>query len=169
MTDVQWSGAATSVAPGQAQGVAAGECPNCRRSRGTGAACQFCSQVDGLPLGVCVSSVAKRFGGYLLDALLVVVTLGVGYFIWALIAFKNGQTPAKQILGMRVVSLKRGQTVSWGTMFLREFIAKTVVGFLSVLTLGIINFWLIWDKNNQQLWDKMVDSVVVDARKGDIR
>jgi hypothetical protein len=24
-----------------------------------------------------------------------------------------------------------------------------------------VNFWLLWDANNQQLWDKMVGTIVV--------
>ena len=136
-------------------------CPNCNRDWGAGVACQFCDQVGGLPVGVHLASPAKRFGGYLLEGVLAVVTLGIGWLVWAFIVFGRGQTPAKQLLGMRVVQLRKGQTASWGTMFLREFIAKWIVGLLSFFTLGIINFWLIWDKNNQELWDKVVGTIVV--------
>jgi uncharacterized RDD family membrane protein YckC len=90
-----------------------------------------------------------------------VFTLFIGWLIWALIVFSRGQTPAKQLLGMRVMKLQTGRHASWGTMFLREFIAKWIIGVLSFLTLGIVNFWLVWDKSNQELWDKVVATVVV--------
>ncbi|MDQ6697220.1 MAG: hypothetical protein M3Z46_07150, partial [Actinomycetota bacterium] len=38
------------------------------------------------------SSVGKRFGGYLLEGLLLVVTLGLGWLIWSLIVWNKGQT-----------------------------------------------------------------------------
>jgi uncharacterized RDD family membrane protein YckC len=136
-------------------------CPSCGRDWGTGLTCQFCSQVDGLPIGVHIASPGRRFGGYLLEGVLIVFTLVIGWFIWALIAFGKGQTPAKQLLGMRCVKLRDSESASWGTMFLREVIAKPVIGILNWLTFGIANFWLLWDKLTQELWDKMVGTIVV--------
>ena len=138
-------------------------CPNCSRQWGGGAVCQFCNQVDGMAHGVCLSSVGKRFGAYLLDGLLVVVTLGIGWLIWGFLIFGRGQTPAKQILGMRIVSMKTGEP-SWGLTFVREVIAKSIIWVLSILTAGIVNFWLVWDRNNQQLWDKVTNTIVIDAK-----
>jgi uncharacterized RDD family membrane protein YckC len=152
----------------RASATPAGQCPSCHRAWGAGLACQFCGQVEGLPLGVHLSSPGRRFGGYLLEGLLLVVTLGIGWLIWALVVFSRGQTPAKQILGMRAVKLRTGARATWGTMFLREFIAKWIIGILSFFTLGIINFWLVWDKNNQELWDKVVDTVIVNDPQNEI-
>lgn len=157
---VQWNGAATPVASPVTSPVARA-CPACGRDWGAGIACQFCAQVGGLPSGVHVSSAGRRFGGYLLEAILMAVTLYIGWFIWCLISFSNGQTPAKQVLGMRCVRMRTGESAGWGTMFLREVIAKPVIGLLSMLTFGIINFWLVWDKNTQELWDKMAGTLVV--------
>lgn len=137
-------------------------CPSCGRERGQGVACQFCDQVEGLPIGIHLSSVGKRLGGNLLDAVLMLVTLYLGWVIWAAIVFSRGQTPAKQLLGMRTIDLRRGTKASWGKMFLREVVAKTVIAFLAAFTLFIILFWLVWDKSKQQLWDKMVGTIVVD-------
>ncbi len=114
-----------------------------------------------MPAGVHLSSPARRFGGYLLEGLLSVVTLGIGWLVWSFVVFGRGQTPAKQILNMRAVTLRTGRSSSWGRMFVREFIAKPLIGLLSVLTLGIANFWLVWDSRNQELWDKVVGTVVV--------
>jgi uncharacterized RDD family membrane protein YckC len=136
-------------------------CRSCGREWGAGISWQFCDQVEGLPPGVHLSSPARRFGGHLLEILLVVVTLGIGWIIWSLIIYGHGQTPAKQVLGMRVVELRRGRKESWGTMFVREWIAKPIIWVLAWFTLGIVYFWLIWDSRNQELWDKIVGSIVV--------
>ena len=85
------------------------QCPSCHRSWGAGRACQFCSQVEGLPIGVTLASPAKRLGAHVVDGILVLVTLFVGYLIWALISFGGGRTPGKQLLGMRYVHLRSGR------------------------------------------------------------
>lgn len=141
-------------------------CPACNREWGLGIACQFCDQVEGLPVGINLSSVGKRFGAHLLDSLLMLVTVYVGWLVWAAIVFSRGQTPAKQILGMRTVDLRRGTKASWGKMFLREVIAKSIIGVLSIFTIGIVLFWLVWDKSKQELWDKVVGTIVVDDQNG---
>jgi uncharacterized RDD family membrane protein YckC len=99
---------------------------------------------------------------------LVFVTLFIGWLIWSLIVWAKGQTPAKQLLSMRTVILRKGAKASWGTMFLREIIAKTLIGFLGFFTLGIIYFWLVWDKNKQELWDKVVGTIVVNDPQGEL-
>jgi len=136
-------------------------CPACRRDWGAGLSCQFCKQVGGLPTGVHIATAGRRFGGYILEGLLLVCTAFIGWFIWALFAFAHGQTPAKQILRMRCVRLRTSDPATWGTMFVREVVAKPVIGVLSWVTLGVINFWLVWDANTQELWDKMVGTIVV--------
>ena len=50
-------------------------------------------------------------------------------------------------------------------MFVREHLVKLLIGvFLGWLVIPY--FWLLWDKNRQQLWDKMLDTVVVDDPNG---
>ncbi len=141
-------------------------CPNCARTWGTGAACQFCHQVEGLPMGIVLSSPLRRLGGYLLDGLFIVVTLFIGWLVWSLIVWDRGQTPGKQVLGMRCVKLGEAQKARWGTMFLREFVCKFLLFgvIIQTITFGlgfVLDFWLVWDSKNQELWDKMVGTVVV--------
>ncbi len=88
-------------------------------------------------------------------------TLGIGWLVWSLTVYGRGQTPAKQVLGMRAVTLRTGAVTSWGRMFVREAVAKPLMGVLSVFTLGIAYFWLVWDTRNQELWDKVVGTVIV--------
>ena len=119
------------------------------------------------PAGDRVSSIGKRLGQYLLEGLLMVVTLFIGWIIWSLIIWSKGQTPAMQCLGMRCVNQDTGATASWGTMFLREFVGKGLIfGLISALTFGIVSFVLLfmlcWDRNRQELWDKVASTLVVD-------
>lgn len=143
-------------------------CVNCGRSWGSGRTCQWCGQIEGLAAGVTLCSPGKRLGGHLLEGLLAVGTLGVGWLVWALIVFSNGQTPAKQLLGMRAITLVTGQRSGWGRTAVREVFAKWLVGSLLGF-LVIPYFWLLWDKDHQQLWDKIVGTVVVnDGGAGDV-
>jgi uncharacterized RDD family membrane protein YckC len=111
-----------------------------------------------------VSSAGRRFGGYLLDTLLLFVTAFIGWLIWSLIIWGRGQTPAKQILGMRVVHLQTMTHATWGRMALREIVGKGLIGIVVWATvLGIVLwFWLLWDAQRQELWDKIANTIVVD-------
>lgn len=140
-------------------------CPSCSQAWTGSQSCGFCGQVWGLPNGIVLSSAGRRFGGYLLEGLLVVCTLVIGWFIWTLIVWAQGQTPAKQLLGMRVVRLDTRAYAGWGRMFLRDFVGKGIVWLVGVALFAIgaviADCWLLWDKDKQELWDKLAGTVVV--------
>jgi uncharacterized RDD family membrane protein YckC len=123
--------------------------------------------IAGLDPSVTVCSAWRRLGAYLLEGVLVIVTLLIGWLIWSFIIFNRGQTPAKQLLGMRVVHKQTLLGARWGRMFLREFPCKWLIGIAaSVFFLPyILYFWLIWDGERQEIWDKMVDTIVVNDRQ----
>lgn len=121
------------------------------------------------PLSI-LSSRGQRFGAFLLEIPLAVVTLGIGWVIWALIVYSQGQTPAKQLLKMRVVNLEERRAASWGSMFVREWILKGVLpGALNYISLGIVGtLWilisgimLLNNDRHQSLWDRMLKTVVI--------
>jgi uncharacterized RDD family membrane protein YckC len=143
-------------------------CPVCSRPWGSGLACASCGQVDGLPPGIRLSSPARRVAEPVVELLFLVVTLYVGWLIWELVVFRRGQTPAKQLLGMRVVSLESSRSAGWGTMFVREIVGKPLVALFAPVTLGLVLLWFLWDDANQELWDKMVGTIVVDDRYGQL-
>src|SRR4051794_1602934 len=60
-----------------------------------------------------VSSAGKRFGAFLLEIPLAIVTLGIGWVIWDLILWQDGRSPAKQLLKMRIVDAASGQPIDW--------------------------------------------------------
>jgi uncharacterized RDD family membrane protein YckC len=119
-----------------------------------------------LPAGVVVSSVGRRLGGYLLDVLLFIVTLGIGWIIWSLVVWNRSVTPGKQLLGMKVVKKDTGLRASYGTMALREVIGRWLVIALIAAVCSIVAlvlyFMLVWDKDRQELWDKIAGTIVVD-------
>ena len=143
-----------------------GPCPSCGRDWGTERlACQYCGQIDGLPIGVHLSSPSRRFLGHVLELGLMIVTLVVGWIVWSLVAYGRGQTPAKQLLNMRVVKVETLERASFARLLAREWLAKPVLGLAGGLTAGIAYVWMVWDKRNQELWDKAVGTIVVDDRQ----
>ena len=109
-----------------------------------------------------------RLGAYVLESVLVLVTCGVGWLIWAAMIGGRGQTPAKQLLKYRVIHAATLRPASLGSMFwVRGFLAGIVAWFAIVFTIGIILLMPFWDKRNQNIWDKVSNCYVVyDANDG---
>lgn len=89
------------------------------------------------------ASFQHRLGALVLDAVLMGLTVGIGWLIWSLVIWGNGQTPAKQILKIRVYNAETGRVVTWGHMALREallgwwFGLGIATGLLGLVTFGI--------------------------------
>lgn len=88
-----------------------------------------------LPPGTDLATAGKRIGTYLLEIVLAIVTLGIGYLIWMLIAWGKGQTPGKQVMGLRIYHLESRRAATWGQMFMRQFVGGIVnsifyIGFI---------------------------------------
>jgi uncharacterized RDD family membrane protein YckC len=128
-------------------------------------ACETCGQVRMLPVGVVLTSPGRRLGQYLLEILLAFVTLFIGWIIWSLVVWGRGQTPAMQVLHIWVVKSKSDRPATWGTMFVREFLAKgLMMGLIAAVFFPawiVLVFMLLWDKDRQELWDKVADTIVV--------
>ena len=106
----------------------------------------------------------QRVIAFLLDIVMIPLTLVIGYLIWWLIVLGRAQTPGKQIVGIQVVK-DTGEPVGWGYMFLREFVIKGLLGgFLSSFA-GIYfvvdHIWPLFDDDKQTIHDKMVSTLVV--------
>lgn len=88
------------------------------------------------------------------------MTLGIGYVIWGLIVWGRGQTPALQVLGMRVWRPDTGTNASWGVMALREFSAWIIEGICAIV--GIVSFFLMITGNQRKtIHDHIAGSVVL--------
>lgn len=120
-----------------------------------------------LPAGVFLSSPGKKLGAYFLDIILATVTLGIGWLVWAAIVAAKGQTPGRMLLKMRVVSVRDGRPLTWGSMvFLHGMVGGFVTGMAWTFTLGVLAFMPLWDRNNQTVADKVASSLVVDDATG---
>ena len=120
-----------------------------------------------LPEAIVLSSPWRRLGGYLLDLVLVICTLFIGWFIWSIVVWGRGQSPAKQILGMRVIRDDSLRAVGrWGMV--GRGLSKWLIGWVaSLIIIGVVAyFWLLWDEERQELWDKMCGTVVVNDKGG---
>ena len=97
----------------------------------------------------------------LLDGLLMLVTLFIGWIVWNIVLWGKGQSPAKKLLKMRVVMKDERRPATWGDMALREIVGKWLLGFVPLYTLvsGIV---LLVDDGAQAVWDKIAKTVVVD-------
>lgn len=79
-------------------------CPDCGVSEDQiGRFCASCNHLNGAPARIKSASFMRRQSAYILDAILVPLTLFIGYLIWWLIVLANGQTPGKQLAGIRVM------------------------------------------------------------------
>ena len=114
-----------------------------------------------LPQGTQLASVGRRIGAYFLSPLLVIVTLGIGYLVWGLLIWGNGQTPALQVLGMRVWQSDTNRVAGFWRMALREIVGRFVEGLLSVIT-ELTSFVLFAaSKDHKTLHDHIAGTVVL--------
>ncbi|NMO52798.1 RDD family protein [Actinoplanes sp. TBRC 11911] len=114
--------------------------------------------------GMRLVSPAGRLGAFLLEILLAVVTLGIGYVIWSLIVWSDGQTPGKQLLGLVVADAQTGAPVDFGRMLMREFVLYGLLfGLLSAVTFGVffaVDALLVFGTDRRTLHDKLAGTVV---------
>jgi uncharacterized RDD family membrane protein YckC len=114
------------------------------------------------------ASFQHRLGAYALDAVLAVLTLGIGWLIWSLVIWGEGQTPAKKILKIRVRNFETGAVATWGHMAVREFLVPLTVGIAANLTFGLAAIaWIVieivfyFTKNSRTLRDLWVKTAVI--------
>jgi uncharacterized RDD family membrane protein YckC len=113
-----------------------------------------------LPQGVELASSGRRIGAYFLAIPLAIVTLGIGYLIWGLIVWANGQTPALQVLGMRCWRPEDGRVPGFWWMALREVVGRIAEGILSFITL-LISFILMLTRPDRRCLHDLIAGTVV--------
>jgi len=123
----------------------------------------YFDQASGLniPDGTELASVGRRIGAYFLAIPLAIITLGIGYVIWGLIVWGNGQTPALQVLKMRVWRPETNQVAGFWYMALREVPGRIIDGLLGAIT-AITSFVLfVTGKQHKALHDIIAGTVVL--------
>src|SRR5258707_3790492 len=113
-----------------------------------------------LPQGVQLASSGRRIGAFFLAIPLAIVTLGIGYAIWGLIVWANGQTPALQVLGMRCWRPEDGRVPGFWWMALREIVGRIVEGILWVIT-SLLSFILMLTTSDRRCLHDLIAGTVV--------
>jgi len=112
-----------------------------------------------------LASAGARLGSYLLEIVLAVLTLGIGWLIWSLIVWGKGTTPGHQILKQYVVKEETGETFNWGRMAVREFLVKQLLcGLLAGFTFGIfflVDSLMVTRDDRKSIHDRISGSLVV--------
>ena len=114
-----------------------------------------------VPDGTEMASHGRRIGAYFLAIPLAIVTLGIGYIIWGLIIWGNGQTPALQVLGMRVWRPAENQVANFWQMALREVVgrlAESILGIFTQLTSFVL---FLTGRERKALHDHIAGTVVL--------
>jgi len=112
-----------------------------------------------------------RFGSTLLESFLAFVTLGIRWLIWWLFLVGRGLTPARQILGLRIINVHTQTSVSSGQVivrgFLVYFVAFSLLSWaLNIFLLGvgfiftIVSTLLVLRESRQMLWDQVTGTTV---------
>ncbi len=105
------------------------------------------------------ASPIRRLFANLLDGVLFFLTLIIGYIIWWLIVLGRGQTPGKQLLGIRAIK-RNGDGAGWGTTFVREIVKAVahsfIIGFFADAILLLTD-----EEEHRSLSDRVANTVVV--------
>lgn len=127
-------------------------------------------------VGLPFATPLHRFGAALLESALAIVTLGLGWFIWWLVLISKGLTPARQILGLKIVNAKTMQPVSNSQVFVRGFVVyflafSALASALSFVLFGagwlftLVSALLVFRASHQTLWDQITGTTVAYQKK----
>lgn len=113
--------------------------------------------------GLATSSVGRRVWASILDVLLMIVTLFIGWFIWSIVLWKQSTSPAKKMLGMQIVDANTGAPATMQQMVMREAVGKWVVGSVSSGLANVASFVMLFiTPKRQGVWDFIGGTTVVD-------
>jgi uncharacterized RDD family membrane protein YckC len=114
-----------------------------------------------LPLGTVLANPGRRIGAFFLTIPLVIITLGIGYVIWGLIVWGNGQTPALQVLGMRCFRPETNRVAGFWWMALRETVGRIAESILSIITELISFIFMLTRPDRKTIHDLVAGTVVL--------
>ncbi|MEO8456514.1 MAG: RDD family protein [Chloroflexota bacterium] len=117
----------------EASAVASGTdepCALCGRPLGKGRFCLNCGVLRTDAEGTVVRAPRlARLGAFVIDLALIAVTLVVGWLIWYSVTAREGQSPGKRMLGLRVIN-RDGTLAQPGKMWLRLGLTVLLSGWL---------------------------------------
>jgi uncharacterized RDD family membrane protein YckC len=148
---------------------AAGQtCPRCNTPGQLELFCQICGLFlpDTTGSTERVTFTRRFFGDLLLEGLLVIVTLIIGWVIWFALSASKAQSPAKRLLNVYVIDADTGRAVGGGRMWVRDVLLKIlVIGNIPFGNL-IDGLFVLFDKERQSVHDKITSTVIVYAPRG---
>lgn len=125
-----------------------------------------------------VAPIWSRAGQLGLEFVLMACTFGFGWVGWWIIAWADGQTPAKVMLHMHVVKADDGRLASFGRMAVREALGKGSAGGALLAGVYFRLWWLLAmaaaylvvsvavalvDVRRRTLWDRLAGTVVLEG------
>jgi uncharacterized RDD family membrane protein YckC len=113
-----------------------------------------------LPQGTQLASPGRRIGAFFLSIPLAIATLFIGYIIWGLLVWGNGQTPALQVLGMRCYRPEENRVAGFWWMALREVVGRILDGILSIIT-ELTSFIMMLTRPDRKALHDLVAGTVV--------
>jgi uncharacterized RDD family membrane protein YckC len=114
-----------------------------------------------LPEGTTLAGHGRRIGAFFLAIPLWIVTLGIGYIIWGIIAWTQGTTPALQVLGMRCWRPEDNRVPGFWWMVLREVIGRFCEGILGIVTELVSFIMFLVGRERKALHDYVAGTVVL--------
>jgi len=114
-----------------------------------------------LPDGTVLAPVGRRIGAWFLAIPLIIVTLGIGYIVWGLFIWGNGQTPALQVLGMRCWRPETNRVAGFWYMALREIVGRFVEGILGIFTEAASFIMMCTGRERKAIHDWIAGTVVL--------
>ena len=114
-----------------------------------------------LPQGTQLANPGRRIGAFFLAIPLIIVTLGIGYVIWGLIAWGNGQTPTLQVLGMRCFRPETNRVAGFWWMALRETIGRIADSILGIFTEATSFIFMLTRHDRKTIHDLVAGTVVL--------
>jgi uncharacterized RDD family membrane protein YckC len=101
----------------------------------------------------------ERLLAWFVSAVILILTLGIGWIIWWFIVAPRGQNPGKAVVGIRVIRTN-GDAVRTGGMFVRGLVGQ----FAGWIPFFLDDLWILWDRDAQTIHDKLVNTIVVRAQ-----
>ena len=109
-----------------------------------------------------------RIVAFILDAILMGLLLGIGWFIWFVMVAGRGTTPGHDLMGQIIVDRKTGQPLSFGKMLIRECLLKGILSMLlasmTMFISYIVDGAFIFRDERRALHDYLIGTEVIQER-----
>lgn len=87
-----------------------------------------------------IGSARRRLAGFLLDTVVLGLTLVVGWYAWSLVRYRGLRGPGKQLLGLTVIDRRTGEKPAWRRGLVRGGVKWLLLGKLVVLALLALDY-----------------------------